>query len=248
MGVYGCARVSTARQAADGESLPVQRRKLDGYAAVHGWTIAWVFGESGVFGVKALAERLTGGELPDVVKPGDVLPVTELDRAFRSASDALAVLARLKHRKDSLYLLDLGGDVTGNGVSAMVFVLLSAFAQFERERLQERVREVKGDQRRRRRYLDGAVPFCFRLGNDGMLVPDDDRQAALDVSTGAAGCWRVVQGHPRRVARAAPFARRLRRHAGHPGAPGERVKAHASRVPLAFQRASRVPLVRYGGR
>ena len=36
MATFGYARVSTTRQAAEGESIEVQWRQLDGYALVHG--------------------------------------------------------------------------------------------------------------------------------------------------------------------------------------------------------------------
>jgi DNA invertase Pin-like site-specific DNA recombinase len=38
MAVYGYCRVSTARQASEGESLDVQRRQVEGYAHMHGLT------------------------------------------------------------------------------------------------------------------------------------------------------------------------------------------------------------------
>ena len=48
---------------------------------------------------------------------------------FRSAMDALRVLDALNHRDISLHMIDLGGDVTGNGISKLVFTILSAVAE-----------------------------------------------------------------------------------------------------------------------
>ena len=36
MAIYGYCRVSTVRQANEGESLDVQRRQIEGYALMHG--------------------------------------------------------------------------------------------------------------------------------------------------------------------------------------------------------------------
>jgi DNA invertase Pin-like site-specific DNA recombinase len=103
----------------------------------------------------------------------------KLDRMFRSALDALDVLAKLKTRNVSLHMIDLGGDVTGNGISKLVFTILSAVAEAERDRIRERVTQVKRDQRQRNRYLGGIVPFGFRVGVDGGLLPNAAEQAII---------------------------------------------------------------------
>jgi putative DNA-invertase from lambdoid prophage Rac len=177
--VYAYGRVSTDRQADEGESLEVQRRKLEGYAMQHGWTIDRVFVERRVSGSRPLEERAEGQKLLAAIQPGDIIVTSKLDRMFRSALDALRVLDALKRRDISLHMIDLGGDVTGNGISKLVFTILSAVAEAERERIRDRVREVKADQRARGRYLGGSVPFGWRLGDDGALIPEAAEQAAI---------------------------------------------------------------------
>jgi putative DNA-invertase from lambdoid prophage Rac len=177
--VYGYARVSTSRQAEEGESLDVQQRTLAGYALMHGLTVDRMFVERGVSGSTPLGDRPQGAALFAVLKSGDVLITAKLDRMFRSALDALDVLAKLKARSVSLHMIDLGGDVTGNGISKLVFTILSAVAEAERDRIRERVAQVKQDQKDRGRYLGGRVPFGFRVGDDGGLVPDAAEQALI---------------------------------------------------------------------
>ena len=180
MAVYGYVRVSTDRQADEGESLGTQQRIIDGYAMIQGLTIDKVFVERGVSGSRPLAERPEGGRLLMTVKAGDIIITPKLDRMFRSALDALRVLAQIKDRGVSLHMIDLGGDTTGNGISKLVFTILSAVAEAERDRIRERVKEVKADQRRRRRYLGGVVPFGWRVGDDGELIEVPEQQAAIE--------------------------------------------------------------------
>jgi DNA invertase Pin-like site-specific DNA recombinase len=180
MAVYGYARVSTIRQADDGESLEVQQRMVTGYAQMQGFTVDRLFVERGVSGSKPLAERPEGAALLDVLKPGDVVITAKLDRMFRSAVDALSVLETLKARGVSLHMIDLGGDVTSNGISKLVFTILSAVAESERDRIRERVAEVKKDQRQRGRYLGGIIPFGWRVGDNGELVEVPEQQAAIE--------------------------------------------------------------------
>jgi putative DNA-invertase from lambdoid prophage Rac len=177
--IYGYARVSTTRQADEGESLDVQQRTISGYAMMHGMTLGRVFVERGVSGSKPLSERPQSAILLAALKPGDTIITPKLDRMFRSALDALGVLADLKDRGISLHMIDLGSDVTGNGISKLVFTILSAVAEAERDRTRERITEVKRDQRSRGRYLGGKVPWGWRAGDDGALVPVPAQQQAI---------------------------------------------------------------------
>ena len=125
-----------------------------------------MFVERGVSGSKPLGDRPEGAALLAVLQPGDVVITPKLDRMFRSALDALDVLGKLKQAGIALHMIDLGGDTTGNGVSKLVFTILSAVAEAERDRTRERVAEVKRDQRQRGRYLggSGAVGLPRRRG------------------------------------------------------------------------------------
>lgn len=179
MKVYGYTRVSTERQADEGESLDVQQRQINGYAMMKGLEIGRVFVERGVSGSTCLTDRPQGAALLATLEPGDVVVTAKLDRMFRSALDALDVLQHLKAHGISLHMVDLGGDVTGNGISKLVFTILSAVAEAERDRIRERVRDVKRDQKERNRFLGGAVPFGWKLADDGLLVEDAQAQAAI---------------------------------------------------------------------
>jgi putative DNA-invertase from lambdoid prophage Rac len=158
----------------------VQQRTIAGYAQMHGMAVEKVYVERGVSGSKPLGDRLEGAALLATIKPGDTVITPKLDRMFRSALDALDVLAKLKASGISLHMIDLGGDTTGNGVSKLVFTILSAVAEAERDRTRERITEVKRDQRNRGRFLGGTPPFGFKVGDDGDLVPIPDQQKAIE--------------------------------------------------------------------
>ena len=179
MAVWGYVRVSIDRQAEESESLGAQRRTVEGYAMMHGLTLDRVFIERGVSGSKPISERPEGKRLLAIVKPGDVIITPKLDRMFRSALDALDVLAKLKERNVALHMIDLGGDVMGNGISTLVFTILSAVAEAERDRTRGRIAEVKHDQKTRGRFLGGTVPFGYRRDDTGELVPHESQQEAI---------------------------------------------------------------------
>ena len=177
MAVYSYARVSTTAQAEEGESLGAQQRRVEGYAMQHDLTVDRHFVERGVSGSVPLDERPEGKTLRAILKPGDVIITPKLDR--RSALNALGVLEGLKEQGVSLHMIDLGGDVTGNGISKLVFTILSAVAEAERDRIRERIADVKRDQKTRGRFLGGSRPFGWQIGADGSLEPLESERKAL---------------------------------------------------------------------
>ena len=179
MSIYGYCRVSTTRQVNEGESLAVQQRQIEGYAHMHGMALSEVVVEEGVSGSMPVHERPRGGELFARLKAGDVVIAAKLDRLFRSALDALKVVEDLKKRGVKLHLLDLGGDIAGNGLSRLFLTIAAAFAEAERDRIRERTQQSKADQKARGRFLGGKVPFGFRLKKDGFLERDEREIAAL---------------------------------------------------------------------
>src|SRR3977135_2917459 len=138
-----------------------------------------MFVERGVSGAKPIGQRPEGAHLLAFLKQGDVVITPKLDRMFRSALDALDVLGQIQKRGVSLHMVDLGGDVTGNGISKLVFTILSAVTEAQRDRIRERNRDVTAEQRRRQRFLGGIVPVCWSVGSAGELVEVPEQQAVI---------------------------------------------------------------------
>jgi len=75
-------RVSTDRQADEGESLGTQQRTIEGYAMMQGMALENIFVERGV------QERPKGARLLATLHAGDVVITPKLDRMFGSALNA----------------------------------------------------------------------------------------------------------------------------------------------------------------
>ncbi len=174
--IYGYARVSTDEQAATGQSLAAQQHKLESWARFqHEREIAQTFVEQGVSGGVPFRERPQGAALFAQLKPGDIVVAAKLDRMFRSAADCLQLVEEFQRRRVHLYLLDLNGgadDVSGNGIARLFLTIVSAFAEFERDRIGERIRETKRRQTARRQYSGGIVRWGWRVTEGRRLEPD----------------------------------------------------------------------------
>ncbi len=181
MTVYGYLRVSTLTQAKEGESLEAQRLQVTSYAMSKGLQLPpdQVFVEAGVSGGSEFQERPGGSKLFQALAEGDMVIFPKLDRAFRNTRNALNVLHELKARGVSVHFIDLGGDVTGNGVGAIVFTILSAFATFERERIAARIREVKQLKKTQGKFTGGKRAFGYEVV-EGVKIPLPEEQEAIE--------------------------------------------------------------------
>lgn len=138
--MIGYVRCSTRDQAAEGNSLDVQRRKIAEAAESRGWTIThWVedAGRSGKTmdrpGVKNALDLLEQ-------KRADGLVVAKLDRLGRSVAGLSGVLAHATKHGWSLVALDMDIDTTTH-TGRMVLHVLAALAEWERDRAAERTSE-----------------------------------------------------------------------------------------------------------
>lgn len=174
MAVYGYTRVSTAQQV-DGTSLSEQRRRIQAIADFHGWTVDDYFEDRAVSGGDALHTRPAGNQMLALLKPGDTLIVSKLDRLFRSAEDALQRTNKWMAAGIDLVLGDVSVDpVTRDGVGRLFFTMLAAMAEFERNRINERTAAGREAKKAEGGYLGGHVPFGYERrgkGKNARLVP-----------------------------------------------------------------------------
>lgn len=160
------ARVSTAEQAQNGGSLATQISTLTAIATAEGYTVAGVYIDAGVSASIPLAERPEGARMLAEARRGDTVMAVKLDRAFRDAHDATGTLKTLKAAGVGLYLKDLGGDVSESSVSALIFGLLSNVAEFERNRIRERITDAMRANKAAGRFVSGSVPFGYAKVQD----------------------------------------------------------------------------------
>ena len=177
--VYGYQRVSSS-QHVEGNSLETQGKQIQAYAASKGWDVPDenIFVEAGISGSIHFKVRPEGARLLRTVACGGTIIFTKLDRAFRNVRNAFNTLHDLREQGVSVHFLDLGGEVTGNGVGAIIFAVLSSFAAFERERIATRIREVKQMQKMQGKFCGGRRAFGYAIV-DGVKVPNADEQQVI---------------------------------------------------------------------
>lgn len=173
-------RVSTPRQAQEGESLAVQEDRLTAYCQAKGFNVIEIIRDEGVTSKIPLHKRPGGkrlmAQLGPVVKH---VVIFKFDRMFRNTLEALTTIAELDKHGVSLHALDFGGAAidTSSAMGKLIVTMRAGFAQMEREINSERTREAMGHMRKRGHCL-GQKPFGFML--DGpLLVEHPDREKVL---------------------------------------------------------------------
>jgi DNA invertase Pin-like site-specific DNA recombinase len=141
--VHAYCRVSSAEQSSRGYSLEEQERQCRRIALARYPDHEFVlWSEPGVSAGIPLAKRKTGGQMVDALRAGDILIASKLDRVFRNLIDALTQIESFALREITCILLDIGAEpLNRTGAGKLQFQMLSALAEFERNRISERIRD-----------------------------------------------------------------------------------------------------------
>jgi DNA invertase Pin-like site-specific DNA recombinase len=143
--IYGYARVSTKLQASDGNSLEAQALQLKQAGASKIYKDAFT-------GTKAARPELD--KLKEVLRKGDRIIVTKLDRLARSTEDGLNLVKHWHDQGISIHVLNMGLiDSTPSG--KLILTVMLAFAEFERDMICERTQEGRAIARLDPEYKEG---------------------------------------------------------------------------------------------
>lgn len=78
----------------------------------------------------------------EILKPGDTLMVTKLDRFARNTAEAIQVVHELFERNIAVHILNIG-TIEDTPTGRLIFNIFSAFAEFERDMIITRTQEGK---------------------------------------------------------------------------------------------------------
>ena len=146
--IYGYARVSSAGQATDGNSLEAQSELLKANGAQKIFSDVYT-------GTKLHRPELD--KLMAEIQPGDTLIVSKLDRIARSARDGIDIIDTLLAKDVSVNIMNMG--LINNTPTGKLFrTVMLAFAEFERDMIIERTKEGKKIASQRPGYKEGRKP------------------------------------------------------------------------------------------
>lgn len=154
----GYARVSSAKQENEGNSLEAQEKMLLDAGAQ-----------------KVVSETFTGttmdrpklNEVLGELESGDTLLVTKLDRFARTANEGVTMIKELIARGVSVHVLNMGL-VNQSPSGKLMLTVMMAFAEYERDMIVERFNEGKAIERANNpNYREGRKPLEIPAEFDG---------------------------------------------------------------------------------
>ena len=179
--IYGYARVSTATQSRDGNSLEEQSAALISYGCQE------IIAES--FTGKTM-DRPKFQELLNRLQANDTLVVCKLDRFARTAIEGVQTVKELFERGIKVHILNMGlieNTLTGN----LILTVMLAFAEYERGMIVERTQMGKAAARQNPNFKDGRpkkyssaqIALALDLLNDGKTYREVENMTGISKST-----------------------------------------------------------------
>lgn len=165
-------RVSTDKQAKEGDSVPAQLSALKEYVQNHNnYVLIGEYIDDGVSGTKFDKRNELQRLLDDVKKDAiDIILFTRMDRWFRSVRHYSVTQEILdKHHVDWIAIWEPIYD-TSTPAGRLIVNQMMSIAQFEAENAGARVRQVFEYKRQRGEVLSGSVPLGYRIENKHLVI------------------------------------------------------------------------------
>lgn len=177
--VYGYARVSTSDQE---NSLEVQTKRIHEYCEFKHLQLVDIFVDENISGFTPIDKRPAGSKLLFLLNK-DVKAIVSVkpDRIFRNTSDALATIDGWDKMGIELHMIDMGGATlaTKTAMGKMLFTVLIAFSEFERNITGERTKAVLNNKKATGKAYCGSI---FGYDNvDGKMVPNIAELVIVDI-------------------------------------------------------------------
>jgi len=165
-------RVSTEEQVKQGISLEAQEEALKNYANALGYEILEIYRDEGksakdIKGRKAMTRMLADAQM----RKFQAIFIYKLDRFSRSLRDLIETIEKLKDWGiDFVSLQDKIETTSASG--KLMFHIISAFAEFERNVTGERTKFAM-DKKARDGGLVSRAPFGYKIENKNLIPADD---------------------------------------------------------------------------
>ena len=160
------------------ESIPIQHRRNDGYAAQWGFHLAFRFEDPDSSATVPLRDREVGRQMLECLRLNKIkhLIVQRIDRLFRDTMDGLAMAEYFAERKIAMHFSDEGGNSinTATARGKMFFTMALAECAYARDITAERTSQAQLDYVRQGRLVGAEAAY------GKMIDPADPKRTVIN--------------------------------------------------------------------
>lgn len=144
---YGYVRVSSKSQAENNSLAEQEQAILEKYPSAEIYREVYT-------AAKDFNNRVVFNELVDRLVSGDVLVVCKMDRFCRNVREGLNIIDSLLAKGVTVHILNLGV-IDNSPIGRLLYTVLLAFAEFERNMIVERTKAGRELARQKDGYIEG---------------------------------------------------------------------------------------------
>jgi len=174
--IYSYLRRSKEEQSES--SIETQRDKILGYCKIHSLTVDREFIDFCSGGL-LLHQREQGLILSKILKKGDSIICSVLDRYSRNHYGLITDVEKYKRNNIKLIFTDLGDVVSSNSLGSVFYQILSIMSDWYRKSLSEKQLLTKERLRQQKKYLGGKCQYGKDIGENNVLVESEKQQKEI---------------------------------------------------------------------
>lgn len=175
VGIY--ERVSSQEQAQHGVSLDEQSERLELLAKLEGWQVYDHYRDEGITGgtdnrphLQRLLADARAGRI-------DLVVCTKLDRLFRNTRLLLNYIHELEGYGVGFVAQAEGIDTRNPGIGKIMLTLLGSIAEWERERIGQRISDFRQHLASKGQWSSGRTPFGYRFDKKQKVLEIEESEA-----------------------------------------------------------------------
>lgn len=169
--VVGYVRVSTEVQR-ENTSIDEQKERIEAYCKAQNWNLIKIYNDAGYSGSNTdrpeYQEMLQFmNENPEEV---DIVLVLKMDRIHRNQLNLLKFIKEDLAKLNIDFVSTTESFDTSTPIGRMMLSILAVFAEFERERISERMHAGRVSTANKQKRAGGMPPFGYRISKAGQIV------------------------------------------------------------------------------
>lgn len=174
MRAIGYKRVSTEKQVNEGQGLEVQEKSIKKYCKTNNIELVQIFSDEGISGAEDIDKRVGLGEALTFIRENkiDYIIITKQDRLARDTELYYWLAREIKILNCQIVSTDQR--IEENPTGKLLETMMVAFASFEKQLINLRMKSGKKNKIDKRQYSGGEPPLGYRSTKISLEIEEEE--------------------------------------------------------------------------